>query len=44
MTKLVHILQQSEGRRFEFKELLPTHSELVKKIIAFTIEDLCRKV
>ncbi len=35
MTRLADILQQPEGRKLEFKELLPTHSELAKTIIAF---------
>jgi ATP-dependent DNA helicase RecG len=35
MSKLTEILQKPEGRRLEFKESLPTNSELVKTILAF---------
>ena len=35
MSKLTDILQQPEGRRLEFKESLPTNSELAKTILAF---------
>ena len=35
MVKLIDILQQPEGRRLEFKELLPSSAEFVKTIIAF---------
>ena len=35
MTKLTDILKQPEGRRLEFKESLPTNSDLAKTILAF---------
>jgi len=35
MSKLTDILQQPEGRRLEFKESLPTNSELAETILAF---------
>lgn len=35
MPKLTDILQQPEGRRLEFKESLPTNSDLAKTILAF---------
>lgn len=35
ITKLTDIIQQPEGRRLEFKESLPTNSELAKTILAF---------
>ena len=35
MSKLTAILQQSEGRRLEFKESLPANSDLAKTILAF---------
>jgi predicted HTH transcriptional regulator len=35
MSKLTDILKQPEGRRLEFKESLPTNSELAKTILAF---------
>ncbi len=34
MIKLADIVQQPEGRRLEFKESLPTSSELAKTILA----------
>lgn len=35
MSKLTDILKQPEGRRLEFKESLPTNSDLAKTILAF---------
>jgi len=35
MSKLIEILQQTEGRKLEFKEALPANSELSKTVIAF---------
>lgn len=35
MSRLTNIIQQPEGRRLEFKESLPTNSELAKTILAF---------
>jgi len=33
--KILEIIQQPEGRRLEFKELLPTSADLAKTIVAF---------
>ncbi len=35
MTKLIDILKQPEGRRLEFKEMLPLKADLAKTIISF---------
>src|ERR1035437_5461016 len=35
MLKLTEILKQPEGRKLEFKETLPTNSDLAKTIVAF---------
>jgi ATP-dependent DNA helicase RecG len=35
MQKIKEILLQAEGRRLEFKEKMPSKSELYKTIIAF---------
>ena len=35
MSRLTEILQQPEGRRLEFKAVLPTNADLAKTIISF---------
>ncbi len=35
MTKIIDILKQPEGRKLEFKEVLPSNAELAKTIISF---------
>jgi len=35
MNRISEILKQPEGRRLEFKEMLPSNADLAKTIIAF---------
>ncbi|MEI6050541.1 MAG: hypothetical protein WCS03_16705 [Bacteroidota bacterium] len=47
MNRLIDLLSQPEGRKLEFKEILPSKTDLVKTIISFannTGDDLYMRI